>query len=131
MKKDINIPNVSQVYLAIVKEYNEVYKTEDWNAYLINDKTVDLELVIIVSGGYTETKKTATFRKKINTLPAKSYAKIELIPEELFALNNRFQVSFFENNTLYDKTFLFRKNTINKQALQNIPLLNKKGVLVK
>ena len=51
--------------------------------------------------------------------------------EELFALNNTFKVSFFEGNTMFDKTYLFRKNTINLKALQTLPLMQVKGVLVK
>lgn len=117
--------------MAVVNEFNDIYNTEDWNAYIINDKEVDLELVIIVSEGYSETKKTATFRKRIDKLPAKSYAKVELMQEDLFALNNSFKVSFFEDNTILDKTYVFRKNTINKRALQAIPLMEVKGVLVK
>jgi len=131
MKKDIEIPVVKDVYIAVVKEQNTIYNTEDWNAYIINDKDVGLELVIIVSHGYSDTKTTATFRKQLDKLPKKSYAKIELMTEELFALNNQFKVSFFEDNQLYDKIFTFRKNTINENAFQNIPLLKTKGVLVK
>lgn len=131
MKKDIQIPEVKNVYLAIVNEFNEIYKCQDWNAYIINDKEVDLEMVLIVSSGYSEDKKTAVFRKQLERLPAKSYAKIELLQEDLFALNNTFKVSFFEGNTMYDKTYLFRKNTINLKALQPLPLMDVKGVLVK
>ncbi|TBN16425.1 hypothetical protein [Hyunsoonleella pacifica] len=131
MKKDIEIPKVDGVYIAVVNEYNEVYKSQDWNVYIINEKDTDLEMVIIVSEGYSETKKTAVFRKRIDKLPAKSYAKIELMQEALFKLNNSFKVSFFEGNTMFDKTYVFRKNTININALQPIPLLDVKGVLVK
>lgn len=131
MKKDINIPKVKDVYVAIVHEYNDIYKTHDWNAYIINDKNVDLEVVLIVTTGYSDHKITSTFRKKLDKLPAKSYAKIELMQEDLFALNNQFKVTFFEGNTMFDKTYLFRKNTINKNALQPIPLMEARGVLVK
>ncbi len=131
MKKDITIPEVTDVYVAVVNEYNDIYKTQDWNAYIINDKDVDLDMVIIVTDGYSEKKMTSIFRKKLDVLPKKSYAKIELMQEDLFALNNRFKVSFFEGNTMYDKTYVFRKNTINLKALQNIPLMEAKGVLVK
>ncbi len=129
MKKDIHIPEVKDVYIAVVHDYNENYKVYDWNAYIINDKAVDLEMVIIVTKGYSEAKKTATFRKKIELLPAKSFAKIELLLDDILAINNRFDVSFFENNTVFEKSFEFRKNTINEKALQNIPLMNVKGVL--
>ncbi|WP_445737424.1 hypothetical protein [Mariniflexile sp.] len=131
MKKDIQIPKVEGVYIAIVNEFHAVYKTLDWNAYIINDKDVDLELVLIVTTGYSEEKITSTFRKKIDTLPKKSCAKIEMMQEELFALNNTFKVSYFEGNSMFDKTYLFRKNTINLKALQSIPLMEVKGVLVK
>jgi len=129
LKKDIHIPEVKDVYIAVVHDYNENYKVYDWNAYIINDKAVDLEIVIIVTKGYSEAKKTATFRKKIELLPAKSFAKIELLLDIVLAINNRFDVSFFENNTVFEKSFEFRKNTINEKALQNIPLMNVKGVL--
>jgi len=131
MKKDIEIPKVQGVYIAVVNEYNPVYKTQDWNAYIINDKAFDLEMVLIVTTGYSEQKITSIFRKKIDLLPKKSYAKIELMQEELFVLNNTFKVTFFEGNNMFDKTYLFRKHTINLTALQNIPLMNAKGVLVK
>ena len=131
MKEDIHIPKVEQVYIAVVNEHNETYQTDDWNAYIINDRDEDLELVLIVSNGYSEAKKTATFRKKLDLLPKKSYAKIELMTEELFVLNNQFKVSFFIGNTMFDKTYLFRKNSINKKALQPLPLMKVKGVLVK
>lgn len=122
---------MKDVYVAVVFEYNDIYKTYDWNAYIINDKNVDLDLVLIVTSGYSKDKTTSIFRKKLDKLPAKSYAKIELMQEDLFALNNQFKVTFFENNKMFDKTYLFRKNTINKNALQPIPLMEVRGVLVK
>ena len=131
MKKDIDIPVVNDVYVAVVNEYNDIYKTQDWNAYIINNKDIDLEVVLIVTNGYSDEKITSIFRKKLDRLPAKSYAKIELMQEDLFALNNQFKVTFFEGNIMFDKTYLFRKNTINKKALQPIPLMEARGVLVK
>jgi hypothetical protein len=131
VKKDIYLPKVENVHVAVVYEYNDIYKSNDWNAYIINDKEVDLEMVLIVTRGYSETKETSTMRHKLDKLPAKSFAKIELMQEAVLQLNNEFKVTFFENNTLFDKTYLFRKNTINIKALQTMPLMNKKGVLVK
>ncbi len=131
MKKDIQIPSVENVYIAVVNEYNDIYKTQDWNAYIINDKDVDLEMVLIVTSGYSDDKMTSIFRKKLDKLPKKSYAKIELMQEDLFALNNQFKVTFFEGNVMFDKTYTFRKNTINLNALQAVPLMEARGVLVK
>lgn len=129
MKKDIQIPEVSGVEMAVVYEYNDLYKTDDWNVYLINNKNVDLEMIVIVSQGFSETKTTSLLRKKLAVLTANSFAKIEFIQPELFKLNNRFQVTFFEGNILYEKTFLFKENTIKEGTLRTISEIKKRGVL--
>ncbi|RCS26057.1 hypothetical protein DUT90_09780 [Polaribacter sp. WD7] len=131
MKKDIQIPEVTNVEIAIVYEYNDIYKTDDWNVYIINNKDVDLEMIVIVSQGFSETKTTSLLRKKLEKLPANSFAKVELIQPELFQLNNRFQVSFFEGNMLFDKTFIFKQNTVKEGALRMISEIKKRGVLAK
>ncbi len=129
MKKDIQIPIVTDVEMAVVYEFNDIYKTDDWNVYIINNKNIDLEMMVIVSQGFSETKTTSLIRKKLDVLPANSFAKIEFIQPELFKLNNRFQVTFFEGNTLYEKTFIFEENTVKEGALRMIPELKKRGVL--
>jgi hypothetical protein len=129
MKKDIQIPEVTNVEIAMVYEYNDVYKTDDWNVYIINNKDIDLEMIVIVSQGFSETKTTSLLRKKLEKLPANSFAKVEFIQPALFKLNNRFQVTFFEGNTLYEKTFLFEKDTIKEDALHMITEIKKQGIL--
>ena len=129
MKKDIHIPEVKDVYIAVVQEYNETYKVLDWNAYIINNKSVCLDMVIIVTKGSSKDKITTTFRKKIDALPAKSFAKIEMIQEDVLSMNNVFNVSFFEDNKIYEKRFEFQKNTISESFLDDIPLMRLKGVL--
>ena len=131
MKKDIEIPEVTDVKIAVVYEYNDLYKTDDWNVYIINNKKVALEMMVIVSQGFSETKTTSLIRKKLDVLPANSFAKIEFIQPELFVLNNRYQVTFFEGNTLYEKTFLFKENTIKEDALRMIDEIKKHGILAK
>ena len=78
MKKDIQIPKVEDVYIAIVNEYHHIYKTQDWNAYIINNKLVDLDMVIIVTSGYSQSKTTSVLRKKIDRLPKKVLQKSNL-----------------------------------------------------
>lgn len=131
MKKDIQIPEVTDVEMAVVYEFNDLYQTDDWNVYIINNKNVDLEMMVIVSQGFSETKTTSLIRKKLDKLPANSFAKIEYIQPALFKLNNRFQVTFFEGNTLYEKTFIFKENTIKEGALRMIKEIKKRGVLAK
>jgi hypothetical protein len=131
MKKDLQIPLVSGVEIAMVYEYNELYKTDDWNVYIINNNNVDMEMIVIVSQGFSKTKKSTLLRKKLDNLPANSFAKVEFVQPELFVLNNRFQVSFFEKNQLKDKTFLFKQNTIKEGNLRMIPEIKKRGILAK
>jgi len=131
LKKDIKIPEVKDVYVAVVQEEHPEYKTEDWNAYIINNSDSDLETVLIVSQGYTDKKMTPPMRHTITLLPARSYAKIEYLQDKVLALNNEFKITFFEGNQMFDKTYVFRKNTINENALQTVPLMQLKGVLVK
>ena len=131
MKKDIEIPKVEDVYVAVVQEQHLEYKTLDWNAYIINNGDADLDTVLIVSQGKSETKMTPPMRHTIAKLPARSYAKIEYMQEQVLQLNNTFKVTFFKGNQMFDKTYLFRKNTIKDKALQVIPLMQLKGILVK
>lgn len=131
MKKDIHIPEVSGVAMAVVKEFNKDFNTDDWNVYIINNKSVDLEMVLIVSQGSNDVDKTSTMRHKLEKLPANSFAKVELIQPELFKLNNEFKITFFADNQLYEKTFVFAKNTIKDSALRVISAINKKGILAK
>ena len=131
MKKDITIPEVKDVHVAIVKEQHPEYKTQDWNAYIINNSDSDLDTVLIVSQGYSDKKMTPPMRHSILKLPARSYAKIEYLQEKVLELNNVFKITFFEDSQMFDKTYLFRKNTVNEKALQRIPLMQLKGILVK
>ena len=131
MKKDIQIPIITGIEMAVVFEYNDIYKTDDWNVYIINQKDIHVEMVVIVSKGFSKKKQTSIMRKKIDVLSANSFAKVEWMQPELFKLTNQFQVTFFANNALYDKTFTFKKNTIRENDLKLIPEINKRGILAK
>ncbi len=131
MKQDIVIPKVEDVCLAVVHDYNKTFKTNDWNVYLLNEKDIAIEMVLILSRGYDNTRKTATMRHKVESLPANSGIKIEFMQDEVLVLNNEFKVTFFANNKLYDKTFLIKKNTIKTSAQRMIKSLNKRGIIIK
>lgn len=131
MKKDIHIPIVTNIEIAIVLEPNAIDATNDWNVYIINKKEVAIEMVVIVSQGFSETKKTSLFRRKIDLLPAKSAEKFEMMQPELFDLDNQFQVTFFEGNQLHEKTFVFQAETIQEGFFREIAILGKKGVVCK
>jgi hypothetical protein len=129
MRKDIEIPKVSDVYVAARKTFNEEHLQEEWNVYLINDKEAPLEIVLIVAKGHGDTKKTSTMRHKLDLLPAKSFAKIEFIEDSLLALDNEFAVTFFVDGTLYERTFIFPANQINEKNQVILPVMGDPGTL--
>ncbi len=131
VKKDIDIPEVKDVFVAAVREKHAEYQTLDWNAYLINDRNETLEGVLIVSKGYDGKRETSTMRHSIAELPPQSYAKVEFLQDDVLQLNNEFSVSFFAEGKMFHKKFVFRKNSINEKALQELPVMQKRGVLLK
>ena len=136
MKKDIDIPKVEDISVAVVKEWNEEKTEEVFNVYLINLKKEKIENTLVTSKGYGENQSTgekintSTLRHFIGDLAAESYVKIEPIIEEVFGLNNEYWVSFFENNQMYDKKFIFLPETICDENMINVPVINKKGVVI-
>lgn len=131
MKKDIDIPWVEGIYVAAVREKNEEFQSMDWNAYLINDKETPIDTVLIVTRGYDDKDVTSTMRHSIKELPPQSFAKVEFLQEDVLKLNNEFSVSYFSEGKMFHKKYIFRKNSINEKALQELPVIPKKGVLLK
>jgi len=131
VKKDIEIPVVKDVYLAIIHEWNEEFLSKDWNVYIINDKEVQLDMVMAVSKGFDGDRKTSTMRHGIGVVASKSFEKIEVVQEEVLALNNEFFVTFYAEDKLYEKRFLFEKGTVAENKLTSIAIIEKEGVLAK
>lgn len=134
MKKDINPPLVEDIAVAVVKELNEL--NEDvWNVYLLNLKKENIEGVLVTSKGYgtynEEEVKTSTLRHFLDVVNAGDFKKIEPIVETVFGLNNEYWVSFFLNNVMYDKKYIFLPETIKEENFTSVPLVNKKGVMIK
>jgi hypothetical protein len=135
MKSDIIIPKVENVFLAAIQEWNDDFMDNVWNVYLINDSDFKLDSVMVVSKAFGtvngEMKKTSLLRHAFVEIPSVSAVKIEMIEASVLVLNNEFMVTYFIGNTLYDKKFTFRSNTINERAMEEVPLLFKNGVIVK
>lgn len=129
MKKDIEIPKVEGIYIAAIHEYNKIFKVDEWTIYLINDLQESLETALIVSKGESRSKTTSVLRKKLEILPAKSFAKLEFLHDDVLQVDNIFQVSFFLNNQLMHKDFRFPKNTLKPKDTKTLPLLDATGIL--
>ncbi len=135
MKKDIVPPKVENVAVAVVHEENELGELI-WNVYLINQRKDILENVLVSAKGYiTDVKgnetKTSILRHAIGNVEPNEYAKIEPIIEDVFALHNEYWLSFYIGYEMYDKKYIFLAETITKENLINIPILNKPGVMIK
>jgi hypothetical protein len=131
MKKDIEIPQVQNVTLAVVKESSK--GPEEWKVYLINNNDFPIENTLVASQGYGEKEgekqKTSTLRHFLETVPAKGSALIEPIDPSVFHLTNEYWVSYYIGSQIYDKRFVFVPETICEENLIFIKELEMEGVL--
>ena len=126
---DIEIPIVKAVYIALIQEWNDDFLEMTWNAYLINDGSLPIELVFVVSKGYDGDLKTATMRHRMEALGAKSYQKLEFVQKEILDLTNEFYVTYYLHGQLYEKRFVFEKGSVSEANLTQIPLFETIGIL--
>jgi hypothetical protein len=134
MKKDIQPPVVENIVVAIVKETNEFLETVH-NVYIVNLRKEAIEGVLVSSKGYGELngeiRRTSTLRHFLDVVPANSFTKIEPIMDNLFGLSNEYWVSFYVNKVMYDKKYIFLPESIKDSNMVNIPLINKRGVMIR
>ena len=133
MKKDIQIPTVENVFLAAVQEFSVEFNDKVWYVYLVNDSDFDLESVMIVSKAFGtlngEMKKTSLLRHAFPGVPAVSVVKVELLENSVLALNNEFMLTYFIENKMYDKVFIFKSNSINEKNTEEVPILFVEGII--
>lgn len=135
MKKKLKGPEVEGVSIAAVHELGED-NTMVYNVYLINERNDFLEHVMITSKGYAVNEKTEekvetnTLRRHLEIIVPESVEKIEPIMEEVMGLNNEYWVSFWIEDILYDKKYIFLPESIDEKNFITIPVINKKGVLI-
>jgi hypothetical protein len=135
MKKDITIPEVENVFVAAVQEWSDDFMEKVWYIYLVNDSDFNLDGVMVVSKAFGtidgEMKKTSLLRHAFVEIPSVSVVKIEMLGKSVTTLNNEFMVTFFIENTLYDKKFIFKANSISEKNVEEVPILFVDGVIVK
>lgn len=132
MKKDIEIPEVQNVTLAVVREKNLVNQ-EEWKVYLINNNNFAIENTLVASKGYGEKdgepQRTSTLRHFLQTVPANGSVLIEPIDSAVFHLTNEYWVSYYIGRQIYDKRFVFVPESIKAENLTFIKELDMEGVL--
>jgi len=135
MKDELKGPKVENVSVAIVEVLVENEKV--YYAYLLNLREDIMEGIIVSTTGYGENAqtgqkiKTSTLRHCIELLLPNEAAKIEPIMPEVFGLSNEYWVSFWVNDVMYDKRFVFPAESISTKNMQMIEMLGHKGVIIK
>lgn len=132
MKKDIEIPEVKNVTIAVVREKN-LLNQEEWKVHLINNNPFPIENTLVASKGYGEKEgeqqRTSTLRHYLETVPANSSVLVEPIDPTLFHLNNEYWVSYYVGAQIYDRRFVFVPDTICEANLTFIKELDMPGIL--
>ncbi len=132
MKKDIEIPEVKNVTLAVVREKN-ILNQDEWKVFIINNNTYPIENTLVASQGYGEKEgeqqRTSTLRHFLETVPAEGFAMVEPIDPSLFHLSNEYWVSYYVDTQIYDRRFVFVPDSICEENLTFIKELDMEGVL--
>ena len=137
MRKDIALPKVKNVGIAIVEELNDEKTAKIYNVYLLNFSDQPIENALVSSKGYGvnqisgESIKTSVLRHSLGTIEAKSFTKIEPIIEDVFGLNNEYWLSYYVGKKVFDKKFIFLAETVKPLNFISIPIIEKQGVLIK
>lgn len=135
MREELKGPKVENVSIALVEiplENNE----KEYIVYLLNLREDIIEGIIVASTGYGENPitgeqvKTSTLRRGIELMLPNEAARIEPIMPELFHLTNEFWVSFWIDDVMYDKRFLFLPGSIKQEDFKMIELLGQKGIML-
>jgi len=136
MLKDIPRIAVENIAVAIVPK--EIYGEDGesiWEVYILNLKNELIENVLVSSKGYGtfkgETVKTSTLRHFLGDIEAYSCMLVEPIQSDVFGLNNEYWVSFYVNNEVFDKKYIFLPESIKEEYFTTIPLIEKRGVMIR
>ena len=130
MIRNIKFPEVENVSIAIVpSEKGE----EVWKVFLINQNNFELKNILVNSRGYGQKNEkkveTGTLKHFIEKIEPMSFTQIESIHPDVFGLTNQYWLSFYAQEKLFDKKYVFTSGAIDSKHFTVIPLLELKGVL--
>jgi hypothetical protein len=135
MKEELLGPKVENVGVAVIQSINEE-KEKEYTVYLISLRNDIMEGIIVSSTGYGENTttgekiKTSTLRHGIEVLLPNEIAKIEPIMPDVFGLSNEYWVSFWVEDVLYDKRFVFPAESLIEENFKFLDAFKRKGVLL-
>lgn len=132
MMKDIAIPEVKHVTLAVVRKQN-IDEGDEWKVYLINNNDLPITNTLVSSKGYGvkdgEEQRTSILRHYLDTIESNAAVLIEPIDPAVFHLNNEYWVSYYIGKEIFDKRFVFVPESIKEENLTYIKELDMQGVL--
>ena len=134
MREELLGPKVEGISLALVELTIEGAEPE-YVVYMLSSREDIIEGIIVTSTGYGldatgKEIRTSTLRKGIEVMLPNEAARIEPLMPDLFGLNNEFWVSFWADDVMYDKRFVFEANTIDPKKFVAIPQLKAKGIII-
>jgi len=135
MKEELLGPKVENVGVAVIQSINEE-KEKEYTVYLISLRDDIMEGIIVASTGYGENTvtgekiKTSTLRHGLEVLLPNEIAKIEPIMPDVFGLSNEYWVSFWVEDVLYDKRFVFPAESLIEENFKYLDVFKRKGVLL-
>ncbi|WP_320814296.1 hypothetical protein [Flavobacterium sp.] len=133
MKADIVIPKVENVHIVAIQEWSDDFQENCWYAYLLNATNEPLEMAMIVSRAYGlidgEQRNTMSLRHAFAKVESQSAVRIEFLENNVLQLNNEFLLSYFIDNKMFDKKFIFKANAISEKVKIDLPVVNKQGIL--
>ncbi|MBC7921506.1 MAG: hypothetical protein H7Z75_10525 [Ferruginibacter sp.] len=137
MKKDIPFLPVEGVQVAVAREKNGADAYE-WRVFLINRNDAPLTNVLVTAKGYgtqpeslpgADRQQTSTLRHFFARIEPLGFALVELIDPAVFHLYSEYWVSYYRNEQVYDKKFIFVPGSIAEENLMPIAPLGMEGVL--
>jgi hypothetical protein len=127
MKKDINIEEVTGVYIAFLPN------RDNWSVYVINNRKEPIETVMVNASGegklQGKEKQTATLRFLLNDIPPESVKPFELLMPDSLKISHRYWVSYYINNQIFDKKFIYTPEMY-ENDLDDLPMFGSPGILL-
>lgn len=136
MIKDIPVLKVADLAIAVAprlvfEEDHEYF----WDTYLLNLKDEPIYSVIVNASGYGEVggeqRRTTSLRYFWEKIEAQTAIKVEPVDRAVFDLANEYWVSFSFREHLYDKKYVFVPGSLEEIHFSDIPLLNRRGVMIR
>ena len=128
MKKDIEFLENQDVLMAVAPS-----EFEQWDVFIINKGSMAIKNLLVASSGYGfddagEKITTSTLRHFYDELKPNTFQAIEKIDPSVFHLNNEYWISYWIDERLYDRRFLFVPDSISASNCIFVRILEREAV---